>query len=93
VALCEAYEQGRIQDGDNVLLLSFGAGLSWAASVIRCGVSEREPEIMLDTSFAPLVKLQELRQRAAVFAETAVASLTSVLNLAALPFFSSSKKK
>ena len=93
VALCEAFEQGRIQDGDNVLLVSFGAGLNWATSVIRCGVSEREPEIILDTTFLPLLKLQEMRKRVALFAQTAVANITSVLNLAALPFFSSSKKK
>lgn len=35
VALCEAVEQGRVKKGDLVLLVAFGAGLSWAAAVIR----------------------------------------------------------
>jgi 3-oxoacyl-[acyl-carrier-protein] synthase-3 len=35
VALCEAVEQGRLKKGDLVLLVAFGAGLSWAAAVLR----------------------------------------------------------
>jgi len=35
VALCEAVEQGRLKAGDLVILVAFGAGLSWAAMVLR----------------------------------------------------------
>jgi 3-oxoacyl-[acyl-carrier-protein] synthase-3 len=35
VALCEALEQGRIKKGDYVALVAFGAGLSWAAMLLR----------------------------------------------------------
>lgn len=35
VALCEAVEQGRLKDGDLVVLVAFGAGLSWGAAVMR----------------------------------------------------------
>ena len=35
VALCEAAEQGRLKDGDLVVLVAFGAGLSWAAMALR----------------------------------------------------------
>jgi 3-oxoacyl-[acyl-carrier-protein] synthase-3 len=35
IALCEAVEQGRIQRGDLVVLVGFGAGLTWAAAAIR----------------------------------------------------------
>ena len=35
VALCEAVEQGRIKKGDYVALVAFGAGLSWAAMLLR----------------------------------------------------------
>jgi 3-oxoacyl-[acyl-carrier-protein] synthase-3 len=35
VALCEAAEQGRLKEGDYVTLVAFGAGLSWAAMVLR----------------------------------------------------------
>ncbi len=35
VALCEAVEEGRIKQGDLVVLVAFGAGLSWGAVVLR----------------------------------------------------------
>jgi 3-oxoacyl-[acyl-carrier-protein] synthase III len=35
VALDEAVEQGRLKPGSNVLLVAFGAGFTWASSVIR----------------------------------------------------------
>jgi 3-oxoacyl-[acyl-carrier-protein] synthase-3 len=38
IALCEALEQGRIQRDDLVVCVGFGAGLTWAASVIRWSV-------------------------------------------------------
>lgn len=93
IALCEAFEEGRIKDGDNVLLVSFGAGLNWAASLLRCGVSEEEPAIMLDLRSWRLFSLDELRDKVEVLAQTAAAGVTSALNLAMLPFLSRSKKK
>ena len=35
IAMREALDDGRIKDGDDLLLVSFGAGLSWASSVLR----------------------------------------------------------
>ena len=35
IALDEASREGRLKKGDNVLLVAFGAGFAWAASVIR----------------------------------------------------------
>jgi len=35
IALAEAVESGRVQRGDLVLLLAFGAGLTWAAAIIE----------------------------------------------------------
>lgn len=43
VALCEAVEEGRIKDGDNVILVSFGAGLTWGACAVRWGIAEPIP--------------------------------------------------
>jgi len=40
IALCEAAEEGRLNPGDHILLLGFGAGLTWAVAVVRWGVSE-----------------------------------------------------
>lgn len=37
IALVEAVEQGRIKDGDYVLLTAFGGGLTWASAVLRWG--------------------------------------------------------
>ncbi len=35
VAIDEAYREGRIKDGDNILLSAFGTGFTWAAMVLR----------------------------------------------------------
>ncbi|HEX6063026.1 MAG TPA: beta-ketoacyl-ACP synthase III [Longimicrobiales bacterium] len=35
IALDEAIEQGRIKRGDNILMVAFGAGFTWGASVLR----------------------------------------------------------
>ena len=37
IALAEAAEQGRIHDGDNILVTAFGGGLTWASAVVRWG--------------------------------------------------------
>ncbi|HSQ88467.1 beta-ketoacyl-ACP synthase III [Romboutsia sp.] len=38
VALDEAYRQGKINKGDNVVLVGFGGGLTWGASVINWSI-------------------------------------------------------
>ena len=38
IALCEAIEQGRIQNKDHIALVGFGGGLSWASMIIRWGI-------------------------------------------------------
>jgi 3-oxoacyl-[acyl-carrier-protein] synthase III len=35
IALCEAEREGRIQPGDNVVLIGFGGGLTWATAVVK----------------------------------------------------------
>lgn len=35
IALCEAIEEGRVQAGDKLVLVGFGAGLTWAAAAIE----------------------------------------------------------
>lgn len=35
IALCEAWEAGRIQEGDLVCLAAFGSGFTWGASLLR----------------------------------------------------------
>jgi len=38
IALCEAIEQDRVKRDDHLVMVSFGAGLTWAAVVVRWGV-------------------------------------------------------
>jgi 3-oxoacyl-[acyl-carrier-protein] synthase III len=40
IALCEAIEQNRINEGDYIVFVGFGGGLTWAAAVIQWGVGE-----------------------------------------------------
>lgn len=35
IALCEAWQEGRIQPGDLVVLAAFGSGFTWASAVLR----------------------------------------------------------
>jgi 3-oxoacyl-[acyl-carrier-protein] synthase-3 len=35
LALCEAWEEGRLQPGDNLVLVAFGGGLAWGATVVE----------------------------------------------------------
>jgi 3-oxoacyl-[acyl-carrier-protein] synthase-3 len=35
LALVEAIEEGRVRDGDKLVLVSFGSGLTWASVVVQ----------------------------------------------------------
>lgn len=35
IALCEAWEEGKVKDGDLVCLAAFGSGFTWASALIR----------------------------------------------------------
>jgi 3-oxoacyl-[acyl-carrier-protein] synthase III len=35
IALCEAWEAGRVKDGDLVCLAAFGSGFSWGSALLR----------------------------------------------------------
>ena len=41
IALTEAIEQGRVKEGDKLVLVGFGAGLTWASAVVQFGLSEK----------------------------------------------------
>jgi len=42
IALCEAVEEERVKDGDHLVLVGFGGGLSWAAMVLEWGARRRD---------------------------------------------------
>ena len=37
IALCEAIQAGKVRPGQNIVLVGFGAGLTWAATAIKWG--------------------------------------------------------
>jgi 3-oxoacyl-[acyl-carrier-protein] synthase III len=45
LALTEAAEDGRLSDGDIVLVCGFGAGMTWASAVLRWGRPAGYPEV------------------------------------------------
>ncbi len=42
IALCEAIERGRIKAGDRLLMVGFGAGLTWAAAALEWSAAQPE---------------------------------------------------
>jgi 3-oxoacyl-[acyl-carrier-protein] synthase III len=43
LALCEAWEEGKLTAGDRVLMLSFGAGYTWGGAAIRWTLPTPQP--------------------------------------------------
>ena len=41
IALTEAIEEGRVKEGDKLVLVGFGAGLTWASAVVQFGLAEK----------------------------------------------------
>ncbi|WP_124981175.1 3-oxoacyl-ACP synthase III family protein [Nonlabens xiamenensis] len=35
IALCEAWEEGKVKEGDTVVLAAFGSGFTWGSAIIR----------------------------------------------------------
>jgi len=35
IALTEAWEEGKIKEGDTIVLAAFGSGFTWASSIIK----------------------------------------------------------
>lgn len=38
LALCEAFDEGRLHPGDTLAMVAFGAGLTWASAIVKLGV-------------------------------------------------------
>lgn len=91
VALCEAAEQGRLKDGDHVLLVGFGSGLSWATTVIQWGAPERPVRRLVWWRFVPLGKEALSSAREAL--HSAVDTISSTAGTILLPFLSSLRRK
>lgn len=46
IALCDAIEAGKLHPDDNVVFVGFGGGLTWAAGVIKWGVTPPEISVV-----------------------------------------------
>jgi 3-oxoacyl-[acyl-carrier-protein] synthase-3 len=62
IALCEAIEGGWVNEGDNLVMVGFGGGLTWAATVVHMGVLETLPRLVA-WRFAPVgsLSLEEMK--------------------------------
>jgi 3-oxoacyl-[acyl-carrier-protein] synthase-3 len=47
LALCDALEEGRLRSGDHVVMVGFGAGLTWASAVLHWQPEKLAPEPIL----------------------------------------------
>jgi len=61
IALCEAIAEGRVKAGSNLLLVGFGAGLSWGSAVLNWGVT---PSSVTDSWWRSMVRNVQGREAA-----------------------------
>lgn len=67
IAFCEAFDQGRVRSGDRLVLVGFGAGLTWGALTLQLTEPERvvtRVERRRWRVFALLARLRSLLRRA-----------------------------
>ncbi len=68
IALCEAMEEGRCAEGDKIVMVGFGAGLTWASAVVQLGVAD-EDQITL-WRWLPTTTMRRAQNRVKVAART-----------------------
>ena len=61
IATCEALQSGRIQDGDHLVLVGFGGGLTWGALTLEWVIPERKISRSARRRRAILVLLARVR--------------------------------
>ncbi len=85
IALCEAIEEGRVSEGDNLVMVGFGGGLTWAATVVHMGVLETMPRLVA-WRFVPVgnLSLEEMKVTARVTMDSLAFKASALL----LPLYS-----
>jgi 3-oxoacyl-[acyl-carrier-protein] synthase-3 len=63
IATVEAIEKGRLQAGDNVLFVGFGAGLTWGAAVVQWSGPFPSRPVMLPIRYRWLARVRSLLLR------------------------------
>jgi 3-oxoacyl-[acyl-carrier-protein] synthase-3 len=85
IALCEAIEEGWVNEGDNLVMVGFGGGLTWAATVVHMGVMETLPRLVA-WRFVPVGSLSFEEMK--VIARVAMDSLVFKASALLLPLYS-----
>jgi len=89
IALCEAVEEGKVREGDNVVLVGFGAGLTWATAVVRWGVPVAFSEVF---PWRWPLSREATFERVRAAARGAMGAILSVVGALLLPFYSGTDK-
>jgi 3-oxoacyl-[acyl-carrier-protein] synthase-3 len=63
IALCEAIEEGKIRPGEHVVLVAFGAGLTWGAAVVEWQVPLPVPQPSVGAHLASWLRYTLARVR------------------------------
>lgn len=61
IAICEAWETGRLAPGDRLLLLAFGAGYTWGGAALRWTLPRPEPAARPEARPEPAQEYEEAR--------------------------------
>jgi 3-oxoacyl-[acyl-carrier-protein] synthase-3 len=69
IALTEAIEEGRVNEGDRLVLVGFGAGLTWASAVVQFGLAEKP--VAVGWLAAPTRTVRAAQNKISVAARTA----------------------
>lgn len=69
IALTEAIEEGRVKEGDRLVLVGFGAGLTWASAVVQFGLAEKK--VTTGWLAAPARTVRAAQNKISVAARTA----------------------
>ncbi len=77
IALCEAMDQGRCQLGDTIVMVGFGAGLTWASAVVQLGVKQ---EAGVAVRWLPTTQVKRAQNRVKVAARTLGSKAGAVLS-------------
>jgi 3-oxoacyl-[acyl-carrier-protein] synthase-3 len=67
--LTEAIEEGRVKEGDRLVLVGFGAGLTWASAVVQFGLAEKS--VATGWLAAPTRTVKAAQNKISVAARTA----------------------
>ena len=98
IALCEAIDQGKIQEGNHIAMVGFGAGLTWASAVIHwqpARPAEEQAILVADWPIRERLQVQADKMRSAVWsAQVTARTRAQEASMAVmLPFYTWQSKR